>query len=109
MSLILLNKLLAIFCTVGLGWVAGRLRWLGEPAGGIDPARLLGNVAFYIFVPALLFQPRHRSFAGAGQETGNATYTNIAHSRGPCPSTSRTTPPTSMACTAPRTHALTQQ
>jgi malonate transporter len=60
MSLILLNKLLAIFCTVGLGWVAGRLRWLGEPAGGIDPARLLGNAAFYIFVPALLFRTMAR-------------------------------------------------
>ncbi len=56
MSLILFNKLLAIFCTVALGWVAGRLRWLGEPAGGIDPARLLGHAAFYIFVPALLFR-----------------------------------------------------
>lgn len=60
MSLILLNKLLAIFCTVALGWVAGRLRWLGEPAGGIDPARLLGNAAFYIFVPALLFRTMAR-------------------------------------------------
>lgn len=60
MSLVLLNKLLAIFCTVALGWVAGRLRWLGEPAGGIDPARLLGNAAFYIFVPALLFRTMAR-------------------------------------------------
>ena len=60
MSLIVLNKLLAIFCTVALGWVAGRLRWLGEPAGGMDPARLLGNAAFYIFVPALLFRTTAR-------------------------------------------------
>ena len=60
MSLIVLNKLLAIFCTVALGWVAGRLRWLGEPAGGIDPARLLSNAAFYIFVPALLFRTTAR-------------------------------------------------
>ena len=60
MSLIVLNKLLAIFCTVALGWVAGRLRWLGEPAGGIDPARLLGHAAFYIFVPALLFRTTAR-------------------------------------------------
>ena len=60
MSLIVLNKLLAIFCTVALGWVAGRLRWLGEPAGGIDPARLLGNAAFYIFVPALLLRTTAR-------------------------------------------------
>ncbi len=60
MSLIVLNKLLAIFCTVALGWLAGRLRWLGEPAGGMDPARLLGNAAFYIFVPALLFRTTAR-------------------------------------------------
>ena len=60
MSLIVLNKLLAIFCTVALGWVAGRLRWLGEPAGRLDPARLLGNAAFYIFVPALLFRTTAR-------------------------------------------------
>ena len=60
MSLIVLNKLLAIFCTVALGWLAGRLRWLGEPAGGTDPARLLGNAAFFIFVPALLFRTTAR-------------------------------------------------
>ena len=60
MSLIVVNKLLAIFCTVGLGWLAGRMRWLGEPAGGADPARLLGNAAFYIFVPALLFRTTAR-------------------------------------------------
>jgi hypothetical protein len=41
---------------VGLGWVAGRLRWLETGAGGGDPARLLGNAAFTIFVPALLFR-----------------------------------------------------
>ena len=60
MSWVVFNKLLAIFCTVGLGWVAGRLRWLGEPVGGADPARLLGNAAFYIFVPALLFRTTAR-------------------------------------------------
>lgn len=60
MPLIVLNKLLALFCSVALGWVAGRLRWLGEPAGGINPARLLGNAAFYIFVPALLFRTMAR-------------------------------------------------
>jgi malonate transporter and related proteins len=49
-------RLLAIFLTVAIGWAAGRLRLLdtGKPDG--DPARLLGNVAFYIFVPALLFR-----------------------------------------------------
>ncbi len=60
MSLLILNKLLGIFCTVALGWLAGRMRWLGEPAGGMDPARLLGNAAFYIFVPALLFRTTAR-------------------------------------------------
>jgi malonate transporter and related proteins len=47
-------KLLAIIVTVALGWVAGRLRWLGDAQA--DPARILSNAAFYIFVPALLFR-----------------------------------------------------
>jgi malonate transporter len=50
------HKLLAIFLTVALGWVAGRARWLEAGQEGADPARLLGNVAFSIFVPALLFR-----------------------------------------------------
>ena len=60
MSLLVLHKLLAIFMAVGLGWLAGRLRWLGEAGAATDPARLLGNVAFYIFVPALLFRTSAR-------------------------------------------------
>lgn len=44
-----------MFFTVGLGYVAGRRRWLGRPEDG-DPARVLGNVAFFLFVPALLFR-----------------------------------------------------
>ncbi len=60
MNTLVLYKLLGIFCTVALGWAAGRMRWLGEPAGGMDPARLLGNAAFYIFVPALLFRATAR-------------------------------------------------
>jgi malonate transporter len=47
-------KLLAIVLTVALGWAAGRMRWLGDGKG--DPARVLSNAAFYIFVPALLFR-----------------------------------------------------
>jgi malonate transporter and related proteins len=39
--------------TVALGYVAARQRWLGQPGEG-DPARLLSNAAFYLFVPALL-------------------------------------------------------
>jgi malonate transporter len=56
MTAAVFHKLLAIFLTVGLGWVAGRLRWLEAGQTGSDPARLLGNVAFSIFVPALLFR-----------------------------------------------------
>ena len=60
MTALVLHKLLAIFITVGIGWFAGRMRWLGEPTGGSDPARLLGNAAFFIFVPALLFRTTAR-------------------------------------------------
>jgi malonate transporter and related proteins len=58
MSAAVLAKLLAIIVTVALGWLAGRLRWLGEPEA--DPARILSNAAFYIFVPALLFRTTAR-------------------------------------------------
>ncbi|MEO7338475.1 MAG: AEC family transporter [Caldimonas sp.] len=58
-------KLLAIFVIVAIGWIVGRLRWLGagpEPEGGAggDPARVLANAAYYIFVPALLFRTTAR-------------------------------------------------
>jgi predicted permease len=53
-------KLLAIFLTVGVGWVAGRMRWLDSGADARDPARVLGNAAFMIFVPALLFRTTAR-------------------------------------------------
>lgn len=56
MTAVVLDRLLAIFGTVVLGWVAGRARWLGPRDGVQDPARVLGNAAFYIFVPALLFR-----------------------------------------------------
>lgn len=56
MTLAIFYKLLAIFLTVALGWVAGRMRWLDAGNEQADPARLLGNAAFYIFVPALLFR-----------------------------------------------------
>jgi len=49
-------KLLAIFFTASLGWLAGRMRWLGTGTDSSDPARVLSNAAFYIFVPALLFR-----------------------------------------------------
>ena len=56
MSTLVFLKLLAIFAVVALGWVVGRLRWLGEN----DPARTLANAAYYIFVPALLFRTTAR-------------------------------------------------
>ena len=58
MSAAVLGKLLAIIVTVALGWLAGRLRWLGDTQA--DPARILSNAAFYIFVPALLFRTTAR-------------------------------------------------
>jgi predicted permease len=63
MSAAVLGKLLAILVTVALGWLAGRLRWLGDAKA--DPARVLGNAAFYIFVPALLFRTTARVDLGA--------------------------------------------
>ena len=60
MTIAILYKLLAIFLTVALGWIAGRMRWLGDERQGADPARTLSNAAFYIFVPALLFRTTSR-------------------------------------------------
>jgi malonate transporter and related proteins len=62
-SAAVLGKLLAIIVTVALGWLAGRLRWLGDAQA--DPARILSNAAFYIFVPALLFRTTARVDLGA--------------------------------------------
>jgi len=56
MSAAVFYKLLAIFLTVALGWLAGRMRWLGSGTDSSDPARVLSNDAFFIFVPALLFR-----------------------------------------------------
>jgi predicted permease len=56
MSTLVFLKLVAIFVVVALGWVVGKLRWLGEN----DPARTLANAAYYIFVPALLFRTTAR-------------------------------------------------
>ena len=63
MSALVLGKLAAIFAIALLGWVVGKLRWLGPPT--MDPARTLSNAAFYIFVPALLFRTTARLEAGA--------------------------------------------
>ncbi len=60
MSSLVFYKLLAIFITVGLGWFVGRMRWLGDASAGSDPARVLSNAAFYLFMPALLFRTTAR-------------------------------------------------
>lgn len=60
MTLAIAYKLLAIFATVALGWIAGRLRWLHSGTDTSDSARVLSNAAFSIFVPALLFRTTAR-------------------------------------------------
>ena len=60
MSTLVFLKLLAIFVIVAIGWIVGRLEWLGEAHGKSDPARTLANAAYYIFVPALLFRTTAR-------------------------------------------------
>ena len=49
-------KLLAVMITAALGYLAGRMKWLVIGTPGSDAARVLSNVAFYVFVPALLFR-----------------------------------------------------
>ena len=56
MSEAVVYKLLAIVVIVGLGWGAGRMRWLGAGNDSSDPARVLGNAALYVFIPALLLR-----------------------------------------------------
>jgi predicted permease len=53
-------KLLAVLVVAGLGYLAARLRWLTVGAPGSDAARVLSNIAFYIFIPALLFRTTAR-------------------------------------------------
>ena len=60
MTAAVMLKLAAIFAIVALGWVAGRRKWLEGGNEGADPARLLGNAAFHLFVPALLFRTTAR-------------------------------------------------
>jgi predicted permease len=60
MTLAVFYKLLAILFTVALGWVAGRMGWLGHGTDARDPARVFSNATFYIFVPALLFRTTAR-------------------------------------------------
>jgi len=60
MSSLVFFKLLAIFVVVAIGWIVGKLRWLGAADSDVDPARVLANAAYYIFVPALLFRTTAR-------------------------------------------------
>jgi predicted permease len=53
-------KLLAVLVTAAIGYVAGRMRWLVIGAPGSDAARVLSNVTFYVFIPALLFRTTAR-------------------------------------------------
>lgn len=60
MSAAVLVKLIAIFATIAIGWLGIRMRWFGAAEAAADPARMLGLVAMYIFVPALLFRTMAR-------------------------------------------------
>ncbi len=60
MTAVLFYKLLAIFIAAGMGWFVGHMRWLGQAGGENDPARILSNIAFYLFVPALMFRTTAR-------------------------------------------------
>ncbi|MGI9153679.1 MAG: hypothetical protein ACR2IY_07385, partial [Rubrivivax sp.] len=74
MTLELLFKLLAIFATAGVGWVAARVGWIGASAPATLPGqgaaagasglaqanRVLSDAAYNIFVPALLFRTMAR-------------------------------------------------
>ena len=63
MTLAVVYKLLAIFATVLLGWVAGRAGWIGgrgEGRGVGLATKVMSDVAFTLFVPALLFRTMAR-------------------------------------------------
>ena len=74
MTLDLLFKLLAIFATAGVGWVAARAGWIGASEPAVSPGqgsaagvsglaqanRVLSDAAYNIFVPALLFRTMAR-------------------------------------------------
>lgn len=60
MSEALVPRLVAILGVVLLGWLAGRFRWLGPGEAAREGPRLLGNLAFTVLVPALLFRTTAR-------------------------------------------------
>jgi predicted permease len=49
-----------VLVTAAIGYLAGRMKWLTIGAPGSDAARVLSNVAFYVFIPALLFRTTAR-------------------------------------------------
>ena len=53
-------KLLAVLVIAAIGYAAGRMRWLTTGAPGSDAARVLSNVTFFVFIPALLFRTTAR-------------------------------------------------
>ena len=55
-SSVVFYKLIAFFGVVSMGWGVGKLRWLGPRSADADPARVLANAAYCVFVPALLFR-----------------------------------------------------
>ena len=76
MTLAVFYKLLAIFLTVGLGFTAARLRWLG--AATPAAARIIGALAFNLFMPALLFRAAARlDFARVPWHTVAAFYVPV--------------------------------
>ena len=56
MSPVIFLKLLAIFVTIAIGWIAGRTR----PFAGGEAARVLSHAAVFVFAPALLFRATAR-------------------------------------------------
>lgn len=56
MSWALTLRLLVLLAVVACGWLLGRLRWLEAE----QPSRVVGQLALYIFIPALLFRTTAR-------------------------------------------------
>ena len=60
MTIAVFHKLLVIFGTIAIGWIAIRGRWFGRDNDGAALSRALGDAAMTIFVPALLFRTMAR-------------------------------------------------
>lgn len=83
MTLAVLYKLLSLFATVALGWLAGRVGWIGGKVtpGGMglpSAARAISDATFYLFVPALLFRTMVRlDFASLPWRTAAAFFAPV--------------------------------